>query len=93
MDAVTVCPKCEGLLVDDDAFLEHLAMWLRYKKCINCGRRVEIGTYRRFTQRSRSGQDRKKVQSRHYTRQTNSVDGYTWSTDVDRDSTVPTECP
>jgi hypothetical protein len=92
------CPKCTnsfsmGTLLDDDCYLEATSMWLRFKKCVNCGWRIEIGTYRRFykpTKRDRRSEHSQKVQSRHHTRASNPLDGYTWDgTEVDRDTAIP----
>ncbi len=51
------CPKCTGLLLDDDAFLDHLGVWIRYMKCSNCAWRIELGTYTRFAEIERVDQD------------------------------------
>ena len=96
------CPKCSndeslGLLLDDDCYLEQTSMWLRYKKCVNCGWRIEIGTYRRFlkpTNRHGSRGHRQEVQGRYHTRETDTLGGFDWGDpELDRDPTVSPECP
>jgi hypothetical protein len=90
------CPKCSnaeslGLLVDDDCYLEAVSMWLRYKKCVNCGWRIEIGTYRRFTKpkRHRRSRSRQEVQGRPHTGSPNQMARYDWGAELDSNPTVP----
>jgi hypothetical protein len=91
------CPKCTnsfsvGRLMDDDAYLENVSMWLRYKKCANCGWRIEIGKYRRFykpTNRNRRSRGGKEAPSGSNTRSANPMGDYDWGATVDRDAPVP----
>ena len=90
------CPKCTnsfsvGRLLDDDCYLENVSMWLRYKKCANCGWRIEIGKYRRFnkpTKRHRRSRGGEETASRPDARSTNKVDRFDWGTPVDRNLAI-----
>jgi hypothetical protein len=91
------CPKCTnsfsvGTLMDDDCYLENVSMWLRYKKCANCGWRIEIGKYRRFykpANRNRRSGGSKETSSGSHTGKTNTLDRYNWGTVLDGNATVP----
>ncbi len=78
MDEFPFCPKCTGCIDHDDAYVESLNLWIRYLKCLNCGWRLEQGTYRRFTnvERTRHLRNSKKLSGRDHRRQANTVARY-----------------
>ena len=37
------CPRCHGMLVDDDDYESDVSLILRQVRCISCGYRMDVG--------------------------------------------------